>query len=255
MSEHDEDFNSGYSSDDTQTVTPAMEVVAEPEAPVEEIKYAQIPESEFVQIKNKLAEFDQLKAEQAKKFDQAFGTLGGLKQSLESFRNQSSGQIEISPEDFEELRSNYPEVADDQIKGLQRVLGKLKGGAPNPVDIDRMVQEKMTPEIEKISKSFQSKLVEIQLETAHSDWLEVVRKDEFKDWMTKEGLEDSDNPKVVVGYISRFKDATKPPPKVEEKPPSSRQQRFAAAVNPKGTGATPKPNKTDMDDFLSGYSD
>jgi len=253
MSDTNADFNSGYEDSETKTTTPALEVVIpEPAAP--EVEYAQITKSDYESIQSKLAELETLKAEQASKFDKAFGALGGLKQSIESFRNQATGQIEISPEDFEELRANYPEVADDQIKGLQRVLSKLKGGATDPTVVERMVQERLAPELQKISSEFQGKLIEIQLESAHSDWKEVVTKKEFTDWMDKEGLQDSNDPKVVNSYISRFKESSKPKEKAEDKP-STRQQRFSAAVTPKGNGANPTPNKTEYDDFLSGYEE
>lgn len=253
MSDTNADFNSGYEDSETTTVTPALEVVI-PEPATPEVEYAQITKSDYESIQSKLAELETLKAEQASKFDKAFGALGGLKQSIESFRNQATGQIEISPEDFEELRANYPEVADDQIKGLQRVLSKLKGGATDPTVVERMVQERLAPELQKISSEFQGKLIEIQLESAHSDWKEVVTKKEFTDWMDKEGLQDSNDPKVVNSYISRFKESSKPKEKAEDKP-STRQQRFSAAVTPKGNGANPTPSKTEHDDFLSGYEE
>jgi len=253
MSDTNADFNSGYDDNETTTVTPALEVVT-PEEVTPEVEYAQIPKSDYESIQSKLAELETLKAEQASKFDKAFGALGGLKQSIESFRSQSTGQIEISPEDFEELRANYPEVADDQIKGLQRVFSKLKGGATDPTVVERMVQERLAPELQKISSEFQGKLIEIQLESAHSDWKEVVTKKEFTDWMDKEGLQDSNDPKVVNSYISKYKEASKPKEKAEDKP-STRQQRFSAAVTPKGNGANPAPNKTEYDDFLSGYEE
>lgn len=252
MSDTNEDFNSGYSDDETTTGTPALEVTNAPE-PEPVIEYAQITKSDYESIQAKLAELDTLKAEQAGKFDKAFGALGGLKQSIESFRNQATGEVEISPEDFAELRANYPEVADDLDNGLKRVLGKIKGVGNNP-NVDQLVQERLTPELEKLSSNFQSQLIEIRLESAHSDWKEVVTKKEFTDWMDKEGLQDSTDPKVVSSYISRFKDTSKPKERAEEKP-STRQQRFSAAVTPKGNGANPAPNKTDLDDFRSGYSD
>jgi len=253
MSDTNADFNSGYDDNETTTVTPALEVVNTPE-PAPEVEYAQITKSDYESIQSKLAELETLKAEQASKFDKAFGALGGLKQSIESFRNQSTGEIEISPEDFAELRANYPEVADDLDNGLKRVLSKMKGGTTDPAVVERMVQERLAPELQKISSEFQGKLIEIQLESAHSDWKEVVTNKEFTDWMDKEGLTDSNDPKVVNSYISKFKSSSKPK-EVKEEKPSSRQQRFSAAVNPKGNGANPTPSKTEYDDFLSGYAD
>lgn len=272
MDEVNEDFGAGYSDDAEQTTTPAMQPVEEAK-PVEEVpavEYAQIPKSDYEKLMAKIAEIDTIKAEQTNKFNTLFGNYGGLRQTLDSFKNEATGEIEISDEDFKELKADYPEVADQSIAGLKRILSKLK--VPNQQNSDlaeKIYQERFAPELQRISQDFEQKFKQkteflqndIIMRAHHQDWYDVLRDKEYQTFVEKEKLDpDPVSHDVLADQITRFKSAKKPPEAAAKDDARAnqnaiRQKRLEAAINPKGSGGSASSSKSELDEFKAGYDD
>jgi len=259
--ELDSDFDAGFALEVTTPTTTPEEVkqdeqqaTADP-APEPEpvIEYAQIRKDEYESLLAKVAEIDNIKNDYNGKF-------GGLKRTLDSFKNESTGEIEISDEDFAELTADYPEVADQTKAGLKRVLSKLRGAGQqqDPSLVERIYQEKITPELQKLSADFQSKLKaqtdfysnDRVMSRSHPDWLEVIRDGEYQAFVTKEKLDaDPVSHDVLAAQIAKFKAAKKPPEAIDN---SARQKQLKQAVAPKSVGGHGTTSE-DEDAFDAGF--
>lgn len=255
-----DDFGDGYSDDELATTTPLMNEGEQPQDAPQDVKYAKIKEDEYQTMLTRLAEIDAIKADHKTKFDTAMGKLGEFNRTIDSFRNQSTGGLEMTAAELAEIRAeypDYPELADMQVKIIQRFM-KNKGGVSqvDPSLVEKIYQERFVPELQKISGDFQAKTTDLYLKQDHRDWVDVVKSQPFKDWTLQEKLADSWDPAVISGYITKYKEATA---QKETKPgntqASIRQKRLEQAVNPKGSGGHASSKNDELSDFLSGYSD
>jgi transketolase len=121
----DADFDAGFSQTPDATETPA--VVEKEEVPAV-VTPEPAKEDPFQAALNKATE--EIRAEYGKKFDTAFGQMGSLKQTIDRISKENlPGQAQVSEEDFAELKAEFPELADMYIKGLNKALPKMRGGA------------------------------------------------------------------------------------------------------------------------------
>lgn len=215
------------------TETPAQhdEVKAEPEAPIEPaIEYAQITKAEYADLLAKAASVDK-----------AFGKIGRIEQSLGQM--QQPGGIEITDDDFSELRQEFPELAELQTKGLNKIFSKLKSGAP--ANIDQMVTER--------SDNLRRELVDAQLdEIVKGDWIAEVNSEKYVAWIGSQPNEVkalADSPSVRdASRLLRMYTATKSTPVQQV---SSRKQQLAAAVTPRGTGGYENQHSSSEEDAFN----
>lgn len=273
----DDEFNAGFTEEVTlPTPTPAADddagepeggKVTEPEHkpdtdPVtQEPKYVQITEDELQRLRSAATAIDEIKAESKRQFDSAFGKIGGMQQLLDQLKSQTpSGQaVEITEEDFAELKAEWPEMADLSLKGFQRVLSKLKGtGTPTAtIDVDKLVAERVAPEVEKVRQEYRSEITDLRMQAHHKDWKTVLNSDDFIAWektLPKDELEKfskSSDPEVVADFITKFK-AAKVAADAKAKKDSTRQELIEAAVTPRGTGGH-APAPSEDDDFDAGF--
>lgn len=255
----DADFEAGFSNTDDQTTTPevevkeepAPEVAAEPAAPVEP-KYAQVTEEQ-------LASLLSLQSEATRKFDHAFGQLGGLKQTLERLQKEApAGQsVEVSDEDFAELKAEFPELAEMQIRGLNKVLGKLRGTGPAQVDqtlIEQIVQERYGSQLADARED--------ALDGLHNivpNWNSQENAKALGEWVAQQpeevqALAASEKVRDAAALLRKFRDrqTAKPAPTPTTPQVSTRQRQLEAAVNPRSArGASPEP--AEIDDFEAGF--
>lgn len=248
-----DDFAEGFegtASAPTEKPDPEAVVVAEPEAP----RLAQITEDQYQQLLAKATAIDEIKAAQEKQFGTAFGKIGGIERVINQLQaaTQSGEVVEISEDDFEEMRAEFPELAAMQVRGLNKVLSKLRGTgqAPaqfDPSQIDGRVQEQLSPALQDIERRYETKL----LRAYHRDWDEVVTSDAFKEWEKTLPAEDqaklasSTDAEYIASQLDRYKSAAKTI--------SSRQKRIEAAITPRGTGGH-APAPSEDDDFNAGFS-
>lgn len=262
-----DDFDSGFNNaGPTQTTTPAEELDTAPdevavvvETPAPEPKYAQITEEQLANLLQISTAIPDIKAENKRQFDAAFGKIGGMKEALDKIQSATpAGQmLEISEDDFAEMREEFPELAAMQIKGMNKALSKLRGTgtAFDPSQIDGRVDERVTAAVQASERKAEAKL----MRAYHRDWIDVVRSNEFKAWHEtlpadeRTKLKLSNDSEFVADYLDRYKASIKPAVlKVDDKAANSRQKRIEAAINPKGTGGHAAGPSED-DEFDAGF--
>lgn len=286
----DDDFLAGI---DGSTETPSQTAPQEeqkPEPQADPAAQVETPAPEFIQItkadwealQSRAAAIDELKVAQERLAGTAFGKIGDLQRQLKE--GGSRGPVKLSEEDFAELKADYPELADSQLKGLQRVLDKIGGPAAafDTEAIDKRMEERLLQQ--------RQELVEETLETVVPEWKQDVATPDFMGWVEKQpgwkpqyadqrytDLIRKDpnselsklikaNPSspvaqffssrpsdaaALVGAYRRDKSAATEQPR--QAPPSARKQQLAAATTPKSSGAR-APTRTEDDDFLAGVN-
>lgn len=290
--EHDADFDAGFSGSPSPAPTETPEPAPQPTEnqdpqpePTPEAEpapeYAQITKTEFEDLRNKAAKLDALEQGQNK----VFGKIGGLERILTQLQQQTAtGQVvEVSESDFEELAKEFPEMASLQLKGLNRVLGKLKGtGGAVPLDnekVSELVREHIAPVTENIrrevEKTFEQKLETRLLSRSHPDWRDVIGlpakpgdappDTPYRQWLAKQTQEyqqqignawDAD---VISESIDKFRAdqkaeqaAAKEAAATAKAKQSTRREVLAAATTPKGSGGTAS-GPTGEDEFDAGF--
>lgn len=213
----------------TATPEPAQ---VKPEVRVAEPK----PQPEYAQItKSELADL----MAKAGQVDKAFGKIGGIERVLAQIQSAPAGQsVDVTDDDFADLRAEYPELAQLLIKGQKTVFGKLKGAAPDSLAIDKVVNDKVAMTRKELIDSHLDAIV-------GGDWVKEVNSPAYATWIATQpadikalGASDSlRDASTLMRTFSTFK--AKPTPKPEPAKPSARKQQLEAAISPKGTGAIP----------------
>jgi len=253
VQDEDAGFDSFGTEDATPTETPVVEdkvaevtedtpeVVEEPEAPAPE--FMQITKSQFDDLMAKASQVDTLRSMS----DKAFGKIGGIERVLSELKQQPQGQpVQLSEDDFAELKGEFPELAELQMKGMQRLLGKLRVPQVDTSAIEQMVGAQ--------TSNTRSELVDTTLDAiVDGDWKEEVKTDKFAQWINGQGddvkaLGSSDSLRDAAKLMRLFK-AHKDAPPPAPTPASSANRRIAAAVSPKGTNAISSQNLTEEDAF------
>lgn len=176
--------------------------------------------------------------------DNLAGNFGKLNVAIQKIqRDTPQGQaVEITEEDFAELKAEWPEVAEMSLKGFNRVLSKLKGtgGAPaESIDVDKLVTERIAPEIEKVWQKANAEITDLRIQVHHRDWKTVLNSQEFMAWEKtlpqeeQEKFLSSSDPEYVAATITKFKEAQAAASKKQEQ----NKQRLANAVQPEGKSA------------------
>jgi hypothetical protein len=197
-----------------------------------------------------------------KQQDRVNGTLGSLKQALDRLQQEtpSGQQVEVSEADFEDLAKEFPDLAGLTIKGLNKVLGKMRGTGGQSVDpkqIESVVQERITQGINQVV----GRQIEQVLGDRHPDWKDLrdQKPADYQEWLQslpeadRANYLNSDDPYFVAKKLDGFKAFRAK--RAEQKAPqakSTRKEIIQAAVAPRGTGGQP-PAKTGDDDFESGF--
>ena len=241
------DFSAGFNDDTTATPT---ETPAELQVEVTTVENVE-PEPEYVQLtKGERDELFALREQAQKQFGTAFGKIGGIERRLQELN--SGAQVEISQEDIDALRDDFPPLA----AALEKVrnLRTLSGGV-DPAQMDEMVAERVS----KVEQKFEMRL----LAQAHPDWKQIDNDPAFQSWVAaqndefKQGLaqaSQSYDSATVGDAMSMFKQSRKSAPaKPAVDDASARRSRMNAAVTPRGVGGPASPNL--IDDFNAGFSE
>lgn len=271
----DDEFDAGFGDDvvvptarpehtesDDLEDNPAPAGTAKPEQRTEEApEYVQITKKEWDEVRSKATAIDEIKAATGKQLDTAFGKIGGIERLVNQLQQQTpNGQaVEITEDDFAELKAEWPEVADMSLKGFNRVLSKLKGtGNPTAtIDVDKLVSERVAPEIEKVRQEYRSEITDLRLSAHHKDWNQVINSQDFMAWEKTLPAEEqqkflsSSDPEYVAEVITKFK-AAKQAASEKSRKNSTRQELIEAAVTPRGTGGH-APAPSEDDEFDAGF--
>lgn len=249
--DEDAGFDSFGTEDATPTETPVVEeVVAEVTPEVVETPEAEAPEfmqitkSQFEDLMNKASQVDTLRTMS----DKAFGKIGGIERVLTELKQQPQGQpVQLSEDDFAELKGEFPELAELQMKGMQRLLGKLRVPQVDTSAIEQMVGAQ--------TSNTRAELVDTTLDAiVDGDWKEEVKTDKFAQWINGQSndikaLGSSDSLRDAAKLMRLFKSHRDAPPPPSPVTQNSTSRRIAAAVAPKGTNAVTSQNLTEEDAF------
>ena len=250
--EHDADFEAGFANPTPKpTETPAgddKQAGQQAEQAVQQaVEYAQLTKAEADELRT-------LRTTAERSFGTAFGKIGGIERQIKALTD--GAQVDIDQTDIDSLRN-------EGFEPLAKALEKVKSMRAIPVsgdtDIDRLVQERVTPVLQK---------VEIRLlSREHPDWKQVDADPAFAAFNQSQGAEylqrlaaasrDYDS-EVVSEAIAKFKAHSKAlADAAARKAPNTdaaatRKARMAAAAAPQssGTRAGPDPN----DDFDAGFN-
>lgn len=263
--EHDADFDAGFGGQEATTTPQELTDDPKPEAtpeptPAPAPEYVQITKAEHELFTAALAKIPEIEASMTKQFNTAFGGLGGLKQMIQKLQTETPvGQtIDLSDEDFEDLKREYPEMADYTIKGLRQVFGKFTGsGGADPAGFDKKFDEKVQTAVADIRQE----IVKSSLEAVFPGWEEDVKTPQFDEWVKAQPPEMqarmssdklSDAAKMLKAYYAHVAAPPPPAPTPTSPPVNTRQRQLAAAVPPRGDGGHP-PAASEDDDFEQGF--
>lgn len=248
-----EAFQAGFSGKGpTETPDPIEAEIPPVEEIKEEPKYAQLTQQQLDDLMARSAVVDELKATQDKSFGTAFVKIGGIERALQAIQaaTPTGAAVEIAADDFAELTAEYPELAELQVKGLNKVLAKLKGSGSDPAALDKLVDTRVNERVSALTQQ----AIDAQLDAiVGGDWVAAVKSDEYKAWQATFGdeqkkLEASTSLRDAANLMRQFK-AHKPA--AETPPTSSRKQQLQAAVPPKGSGGHQAPPAGDA--FAEGF--
>lgn len=249
----DADFDAGFTGTPTETPenpqSENQEQQPVEEQEPEEPKYRQITEEDYNRFTTNAAAVDEMRATLGKQVDTAFGKIGGLERVIKQFQESTPAghAVEITEDDFAELRDEFPELVGPQLKALQRVASKMRGtGQPSQqINGDSLVLQAKT---------------EIATETlaeTHPDWRNVVgapdSQNDYRKWLTSQPqdyqkrVSETYSPVVIGRSIDKFRDHQEQLKKTE------RRDRFEQAVTPRGEGGH-EPPADDDDAFNAGFN-
>jgi hypothetical protein len=218
------------------------------------------------------SEVDGLKAAMKQKFDETFGRLGSLQDTVKKVQAETpSGQaVTLTRDDFPTLVKDFgPELADSILEGLNKKLGQAKvaGTAAAP---DPKPAEHPTP-TEKASARPEAA---DEMTALREDWGQIIGlsgpngepppNTPFRQWLAtqpeayRQKIESTESPLILNAAITKFEKATAAPapPEVKpDKPEPDRRARKEAAVQPKGAGGGMPTAATEQDGFKEGYRD
>ena len=274
-----DDFEAGYLGKDAPAAKPTQ---AEPEAPADkpvETTEAQAPAEAAPKAETKPepeAEPDWKKKfeELEKRTRNVEGHIGGLtatqkrlnetmaaaqaaaKKVPDAPTQQQLDKAIDDPAEWKTVESEYPEWA----KATRALVEARVNSAPK-FDAEEF-QRKVTEQVQGQTAAARQEIIESALDAVLPGWIDQVKTKDFEDWMTAQ----KDDVKALMGsqkvgdaarmlrlysdHLAKPKAAPVPPPKPQTQ---GRQDRFAAAVAPKGTAGVTA-SRSEDDEFESGYA-
>ena len=224
---------------DTDTQQEASTAPAEPAAP----EYVQLTKAERDELMG-------LRDQAQRQFGTAFGKIGGIERTLQQLN--SGAQVEISQEDIDALKDDFPPLA----AALEKVrnLRALPGGGVDQEQISNLVAERVSAVKQEFELRFLAKdhpdWKQIDADPAFAQWV-AAQPDEFKQTLAQ--ASQSYDSSVVSDAMTKFKQSRKAAPAT---PAADRatawKSRAAAAVTPRGSGGGAAGDSTDP--FLTGFN-
>lgn len=208
--------------------------------PEPEVEYAQLTKAEYEELRARAALIDEIRATQDKSFGTFGRTIKGLQDQLAQF--QAGAQIDISQEDIDALKEDWPPMA----AALQKVrdLRALPAGGLDPTKIDELVQQRLAPALETINTRVDQAVEMRLLSKAHPDWSTYTKSQDFAAYTAtlpateQAQLADSWDSDFIGRHIAAAKARAKRVQPTTTTTSTARTSRISAAVTPRGTGAT-----------------
>lgn len=262
--EHDADFDAGFSGqDETPTATPAPTPAPSPAAtpaptPAPAPEYVQLTKADWEAVSARAAKVDSIEATVTRRFDEAFGKMGGMQREIAKVvqATPQGQEVELPPE----FLAEYPEIAAH----MKTAFGKLKGtGGADHESVKRMVTEALEPALATVRQE----TVDASLEAVFPGWKADAKTEKFTTWLNGQAedvkaLASSDKVSDAARMLHLFYKAVEAPPAPPATPTSTpaptpapstaRTRQLAAAVPPKGSGGH-APAPAEDDDFNEGF--
>lgn len=263
-------FAAGFDSE----TPPATAATPPPAAqPVQDEPAAETPpEPEYVQITKE--ERDRLMAVADKtanieaQLSKAFGTMGNQQQLINQLRSQTpaGAAVEITDDDFAELKADFPELAGHTKAALERILKRT-----NLTGTGQPATPAFDPETVRTTAA---EIVHAQglddLNDLHPGWQDIVGKPDdadnpYRKWLAtqpekyQELIRTTYSATITARSIDRFKAAQAKPaaarPQTPARPDDARRRVIQEAVQPRGQGTPPAPHQpTPQDNFDAGFN-
>jgi hypothetical protein len=128
----------------------------------------------------------------------------------------------------------------------------------DPEAIDKRVEERVAKQTAEVRQD----TIDTYLDNiVDGDWMDEIQKPEFSMWLDKQpedikALAASSKLRDAAKMLRMYQKSKVPmkqPELEQKKDTSTRQKRFEAAVNPKGTGGHAS-SRSDLDEFEAGYN-
>lgn len=270
--ENDDDFTAGFGGEAEPTETPEPLSTENTEGQSEDPptqepeaapgpKIATLTEDEVNELKSKAEQFDKLRKMQ----DTAFGKIGGIERILSQMQQQtpSGVKVEITDDIVDDIKEDFPEIAEAQLKVLKRFAEKLTGTQPLQAPKD---EPPAAPAIdpETLVERAKREMAEETLDGTHEGWREIIGlpdedgnipDTEFRRWLAtqderyQDRVESAYSPAIIGKAVDDF-NAYKAKNQAQV---NTRKARIEAAVTPKGTGGHAPSRSSDDDDFEAGF--
>lgn len=209
-----------------------------PEPEPEELVFAGYKESEIKALLERVSEVDKLKERESK----VFGTIGSLKQQVDSLKSATQQTVKLNPGGFKRLSAEFPELAQMLSEDLGDVIQSAPGTDP---EAQKVIDERL----QQMERQYEAKLLTI----AQPDWKKVVPSEEFQKWKAslneevRNELDSTWDSTVISERIREFKEWKSK----AEQAKQNKQRRLETNVEPKGVPRPPAPS--DDDAFIAGW--
>ena len=223
-----------------ETPPPAPEVT-EPE-PVEEVAIDPVQQA--------LDELRATNTQLQERLRKTEGHIGGLTSELKRTKEQlSAGQAAAqvateaptstqmaaaakNPESWDRLKSDFPEWAEGVDAFVSSRLAGIQTGGSDPAQMQQLLQQQEAA----LRADFTRQLAEVQIESRHEGWKDIVQAPEFGAWVNAQtpeikALAASDSPRDAVRMLDLYSASrAKPATDITQ----DRKSRLAASATPKG---------------------
>lgn len=274
----------GETPESTPTPAPAAAEVPTPEPTAE----SEPAKPEYVQITKEdwektTAALTQLKDQLKHGLDSANGRLGSLQDVVQKrIAATPKGQkIQITAEDFAELKDEFPLLVESQLKGLNRVLEKLSGTGqvqdpdPEPTPPAPPIDEIA---VKRAARQEQENIARQWVADEHEDWDTIVGlpgpngepppETEFRKWVAtkpeaqQKKIWSSWNPYLLSRAITEFKEhqqqlqTPKPSKPAQPDDADARRARLQSGVTPRSAGGAGGGStaQTELQAFKEGFA-
>ena len=252
---------------DAKTETPAAVDAVKAEPVAEAPEYVQITKSDWDKLQS--AASNMLTPDKVKSM--IGGTLGELEQRIVKKLQAvtpAGMTIDIPADAFAEMDAEFPELAAQLRKGLEKTLKNVRGTAPASQGNEKPDTEALHKLIEDAAGKLAERRETAMLDEEYPDWRATVgtindKDNAFRKWLAAQGavyegrINNAKHAAPIIRAIERFeasKAALAAKPKAPAAKPNPQASRIRDAVQPKGDGGQPKPANTELEAFHEGFS-
>lgn len=248
---------------ETKPAEPKQAEPKPPEPKPDQPEYVQMTKQQFEEFQAAAAKIPSYD----KQLATAHGHIGSLQRTVNELRQQPAARVEISADDFVELKEQFPELAEYTRAGLARVLGRLPAGAaPQSATLD---MDAVRQAAEAVIMARETAV----LADAYPDWRELIGAvngaagethnpdHPFQKWLGtkpeayRTQIMATDSAAVLMRAIRTFQTETAPKPKPTVARPQVRTDTIREAIQPRGDNGRPDAGANDLDEaFRSGFA-